>query len=132
MNTAAADLPRVKNSKSGPKPWENDLELQALLADRKAVWTSANYNRREYKNLSRKITKRIGQLKNQHFLFEANKITAAIESKNLSSAYTIAKEQKSLTTKKPKALTCKGLDEHFKSHFNPDFTNEPTPLALQK
>ena len=130
LNKASELLPKVQKTKSSPEPWENDSTLKNLLAEREKYHNKKKF-KRKYRHLSRVIKKHCGRLQNQYYAQEASKLNLAVESKNIGEAYALAKKHKSLIRKKPSAIVCKGLDEHFKNHFNKDFSDKPTPIELQ-
>ena len=128
QRSAEETLPRVNKTRHQPHPWDEDPQLKELLDARKNF--HIKYDRRQYRNIQRKIRKRVTALRNEHFMNEARRFSNAKTNRKIAESYKIAKDQAKIYRKKPRQTACPGLLEHFQNHFNPDHSSKPEPTTL--
>ena len=120
-------IPCIKKVNSTEaKIWDEDPELSILgnLRDMTYRHTQAA----EFKTITKKIRKRIDQLRNLHYKNQADKLDDAYEARNLEKLFRLCKEFSS--NKKPVEQTCPGLREHFESHFTHQAPSEHPPEEI--
>ena len=128
IKTAADEsFPKVGKNRKFSYPWNDDMVLQVLLDERQKHFEQNNKS--EYRKLTKKVRKRVGVLKNEHFKSEAERFTEAFTRKEIETAYKTAKEQITTRRKPTRKIKILGLFEHFKGHFTRT-TEAPTPEIL--
>ena len=128
QRSAEETLPRVNKTRHQPHPWDEDPQLKELLDTRENF--HIRYDRRQYRNIQRKIRKRVTALRNEHFMNEARRFSNAKTNRKIAESYKIAKDQAKIYRKKPRQTACPGLLEHFQNHFNPDHSSKHEPTTL--
>ena len=120
-NAASSTLPEVMKS-AETKLWDHDDILVSLRNTRDSL--DRHTQLEQFKAINKKIQNRYGQIRNNYYQGQAEKLTEAYEARNLEKLYRLSKT--SCNNKKPVEQTCPGLREHFQAHFNhPSPSDEP-------
>ena len=93
--------------------WDNDEILLTLYRQQGNM--DRNVRRKSHDDLSRKIKKRLTQLKNIYYEKQAMKLNEAYEKRNIEKMFYLSK--KKIINSKPREQQCPGLKEHFSNHF---------------
>ena len=128
--TAKTTLPHLCRLKKQSFQWDNDDILNQLLLQRKRH--HIQFEKIKYRKLTNTIKRRVHFLRNAHYKAEAMQFSTAITNREIEKAYTIAKNQRTTRRGKAPSIKCPGLLNYFKSHFNPDYRDLPTPISLQE
>ena len=128
LNTAAeSTIPKVTKTKT-KELWKEDCLLNELLKQRNEISQGSD----EYKILTKKIKKRVNQLKNEKFAKEVEKINEYANKKQIEDLYRSFKSDNSSFSKyKSKTGGCdqNALKTYFKRHFTAE-TVDTLPLEL--
>ena len=128
LNTAAeSSLPKITKKKT-KEIWKDDGVLNELLKQRDDIPRGSD----EYKILTKKIKKRVNNLKNEKCAKEADELNEYANKKQIEDLYRSFKSDNSSFTKyKPKSGGCDQsvMKAYFKKHFTAETVDE-VPIEL--
>ena len=115
-STAEETLPQKSKTKTNRELWKDDIELNDLLKRR----TQYDNKSLEYKITSKKIKKRVGQLRNEKLRIEAHEINDYASKRQVEELYRTIKADGSTfkCIRREEGCDPVKLKEHFKQHFN--------------
>ena len=128
LNQAAKDTVPRSPAKITREIWKNDTELNSALRER----TKFERNSDSYKELSKKIKKRVQILRNQKLKKEADELNSFANKRQLDSLFKAFKDDNSAFKKCPSTRKCdpSKLTKHFRDHFK-SILNQPSPKELE-
>ena len=109
--------------------WSEDDEFNTLLQQRK----NYSFGSEDYKDLSKRIKKRIRHLRNEKLSREADNINMHYNQRQIEELYRSFKDDNSSFRNVKMKAKCDPvkITDHFKQHFNPNRTDEP-PIELHE
>ena len=115
-STASETLPKKSKSKTSRELWEDDTVLNELLKRR----TQSDIQSLEQKIISKKIKKRVRQLRNEKLRIEAEEINDYAGKRQVEKLYRTIKADGATFKNTRQEIECDPtkLKEYFKQHFN--------------
>ena len=109
--------------------WSEDDEFNTLLQQRK----NYSFGSEDYKDLSKRIKKRIRHLRNEKLSREADNINMHYNQRKIEELYRSFKDDNSSFRNVKMKAKCDPakITDHFKQHFNPNRADEP-PIELHE
>ena len=122
-------LPKKSESKTSRELWKDDTVLNDLLKIRKK--TQSDIQSIEHKIISKKIKKRVGQLRNEKLRIEAGEINDYASKRQVEELRRTIKADGSTFKNKRQKIECDPtkLKEYFKQHFN-HMIDKDDPIEL--
>ena len=128
-SSAEKTLPEAIRSKKENELWKNDETLNKLLEERTKFTTGTA----EYKNSTKKIKKRVSQLRNEKLRIEADEINKYASKREVEHLFRAIKTEDSTFKNTKRKVTCDPtkLKNHFEKHFNQPI-GEDSPIELEE
>ena len=126
LNKAAKNtIPPKTKFRSDNNPWKNDIEFNNIIDVRQNVEKNSD----EYKELTKKLKKRIKFLKNQRLKQEANNINMFATNGEIEQLYKSFTTDTSPFVNNSPTKKCDPLKlkQHFQKHFDRDYEKDTPP-----
>ena len=114
-------------------PWTMDNELNNLHQTRINLrkQPSTPQIKLEIKTTTKKIKKRVYEIRNRELKAKAKDINEAKQQRNMEKLWRNAKKHGESKMAKTSPIQCPGISQHFQKHFNPDQSSLTVPSEIQ-
>ena len=128
QNAAKNTIPLKTKNRRDNNPWKNDILFNNIIDSRQNTDKTSN----EYKELTKKLKKRIKFLKNQRLKQEASNINTFATNKEIEQLYKRFTSDTSpfLNNNPSKKCDPVKLKDHFQKHFDRDYEKDTPPELI--
>ena len=118
-------IPKVQKTKTAHEIWKEDIEINQILASRKGIQIKST----EYRNLTKKLKKRVNHLRNEKLAKEAEEIDKFATQRDIVNLFKSMKSGTDTFGKIKRNNKCdpNKLKAYFEKHFNPVADKDEPP-----